>query len=194
MSLRPPHATLLAAAAGLLLGACSGSLYDAAGVPKVEANVCDPELTHTCPPDPTCYPKTDPDHCGTTCEVCGAAPANGRRECVQAPAGGYVCGFTCTAPARACSNPAACLPDDVNACGAACQDCNAVKPAGTVATCVPGAAGNECAYACSAGWFACASGCCQPAVASAAKRILAAASGSLRMSSLASSSAASTAP
>lgn len=169
MTLRPRPTTLLAAAAGLLLGACSGSLYDAAGVPRVEANVCDPELTHTCDADPTCYPKSDPDHCGTTCEVCGAAPASGTRACVQGPTGGYACGFTCTAPARACSNPAACLPDDVNACGTACQDCNTnpEKPVGTVATCIPGAAGNECAYACQEGWFACASGCCRPTAVAA---------------------------
>lgn len=170
MILRPRRATPLAAALGLLLGACTGSLYDAAGVPKVDVNGCDVEKQHVCEGSNVCRSNTDPEYCGTACVVCGPAPLNGERACLQGPGGGFACGFTCPdvpVPTRACQARNACLPDDVNACGTSCQDCNAVKPAGTVATCIPGGAGNECAYACAAGWFACASGCCQPAAVAA---------------------------
>lgn len=167
--MRPRPTALLAAAAGLVLGACGGSLYDAAGVPRVEGgSQCRPDTQHLCAATGNvCQSNEDPDHCGADCIVCGAAPAGGTRACVPDGAGGHGCGFTCTAPARVCAARAACLPDDVNACGPSCQDCTVGIPAGAVATCTPGGAGNECGYACQAGWFACAAGCCQPAAVAA---------------------------
>lgn len=180
MTLRPRPTTLAAAALGLLLGACGGSLYDAAGVPKIDAGAqCNPDTQHVCAAAPNvCQSNTDPDHCGTACEVCGAAPANGVRACVQPPGGGaYGCGFTCTAPARACSVQNACLPDDVNACGPSCQVCTA--PAGANPTCLPGTGGlNECGYACSPGLFAVGGACVAPtAIAAGANHACAITSG-----------------
>jgi alpha-tubulin suppressor-like RCC1 family protein len=169
MTPSPRAATLLAATAGLLLGACGGSLYDAAGVPKVDVNGCDTVNQHVCPGlDTTCRGNTDPDYCGTACEACGAAPTGGARACVASAVDGHwTCGFTCTAPARACAARSACLPDDVNACGLDCQVCSA--PANAVATCAPATTGgsNQCGFACKEGFFACASGCCQPTAVAA---------------------------
>lgn len=165
MTLRPP-APLLAAALGLLVAGCTGSLYDAAGVPKVDANGCDLVTQHVCPGlDTTCRDNSNPDYCGHTCKVCPAAPLGGQRACVD-QAGAWDCGFTCTAPLRACAARNECLAVGPTACGADCTDCTApgVTPPGAVATC---SAAGTCGYACAEGKFPCASGCCAPAAVAA---------------------------
>jgi hypothetical protein len=58
--------------------------------------------THLC--GSACYPDTDPDHCGPTCERCPATP-NGAPACRQGR-----CDSACTGNALACSGqPAACV-------------------------------------------------------------------------------------
>lgn len=165
MTLRPRAATLLAAALGLLAGACGGSLYDAAGVPKVDVAGCLPG-THLC--NGGCKADDAVDACGPTCLDCTGhpAPPTGAPACVQV-GGAWGCGFKCTLPERACVARDACLADDVNACGADCQVCTA--PANAVPTCAPATTGggNQCGYACKEGFFACDSGCCQPTAVAA---------------------------
>jgi alpha-tubulin suppressor-like RCC1 family protein len=145
MTLRPRPTTLLAATAGLLLGACSGSLYDAAGVPRVDANGCDLLTQHVCPGETTCRDNTNPDYCGDACVVCEAAPVNGARACVGGADGSWSCGFTCTAPQLACGGQ--CVDESPSACGSTCQVCTA--PAGAVPTCSPET--HTCGFTCAPG-------------------------------------------
>ncbi len=167
MTLRPLPTSLLAAAVGLVLGACGGSLYDANGVPRVQGgNQCNPATQHLCAATGNvCQDNVDPDLCGDACVICGAAPVGGVRACLEGAGNAWSCGFTCTAPGtHACGGQ--CPLDDVNACGPTCEACTA--PANATATCVPGAGGlKRCGYTCPSGLFPCASGCCRPTAVAA---------------------------
>jgi len=91
----PRPGLLFALVAGLVAGACGGSLYDADGVPRVDPGNCT-EGTHLC--SPGCKADTDANFCGTGCLECDPAPAGGDRVCKPTGAGGtYECGFTCQA-------------------------------------------------------------------------------------------------
>jgi alpha-tubulin suppressor-like RCC1 family protein len=157
----PRPAVVLAALAGLGIGACGGSLYDEAGVPKVAGgNLCNPDTQHLCAATgAVCQSNADPDHCGAACDVCAAAPADGVRACLPGAGGVYACGFTCTAPARACGGQ--CLPQSVTACGASCAVCTA--PANASPVCADqGGGAFGCDFACAAGLFKTATGCVRP--------------------------------
>lgn len=161
-------ARLLAVAlAGAALGACGGSLYDAAGVPLLDGGQQCGADQHLCAATGNVCQAQDAGHCGDACDVCPDPGNGGVPACVKGAGATWSCGFACQAPTRQCGGQ--CLAESVSACGPSCQDCAALAPAGTVPACVPGAGGNECAYACQAGWFACGapSGCCQPVAVSA---------------------------
>ncbi|HET9555454.1 MAG TPA: hypothetical protein VFP50_20995 [Anaeromyxobacteraceae bacterium] len=161
----PRPAVVLAALAGLGIGACGGSLYDEAGVPKVaNGNSCNPDTQHLCAATgPVCQANTDPDHCGAACDVCPAAPAGSARACVKGAGGVYACGFTCVAPARFCATQNLCLEQSVAACGDTCQVCPAAPPNGTAVCADQGGGSFGCDFTCAAGFFKTATGCVRPA-------------------------------
>ncbi len=162
---RAGAAALLAVLAGLALGACGGSLYDAATVPEVPGgNQCIPASQHLCAGSNLCWDNDDPTHCGDACVTCTAAPANGAPACVQGAGGAWGCGFACNAPTRACG--AQCLLDDVNACGPTCQVC--ASPANGTATCTAGAGGiKACGFTCAPGFLALGGTCQRPTAVAA---------------------------
>jgi alpha-tubulin suppressor-like RCC1 family protein len=107
----------VAAAAGLVLGACGGTLYDPGRLPAKDAGAgltCTEPGTHAC--GDACVSQ-DAGHCGT-CDPCPAPPANASpvATCTPGAGGDYACGFTC--------NPG------FFTCGAACCAATAVAAGG----------------------------------------------------------------
>jgi len=147
--------------AGLAAGACGGSLYDAEGVPKVDANGCGAG-THLCPGAAACVAQS-PSACGDGCESCAAAPTGGDRTCLPTGAGGtYVCGSSCPAQTRVCGN--ACTAQTVHACGDGdgnCVDCG-TDPANGTRRCDARSGANQCEFDCNPGFFKTATGCEPP--------------------------------
>ncbi|MBK9517017.1 MAG: hypothetical protein IPO09_06600 [Anaeromyxobacter sp.] len=117
--LAPLAAGLLAALAGLVLGACGGSLYDAAGVPKLEGgNQCNADQ-HLCPATGNVCQDHDLGHCGAACAVCTTTFPGASATCQ--PAGNdWQCGYTCAAGlfecASGCCQPAAVATGGDQAC------------------------------------------------------------------------------
>jgi hypothetical protein len=159
----PRPAVVLAALAGLGIGACGGSLYDEAGVPKVAGNSCNAETQHLCPATGAVCQNNDAEHCGPDCAVCSTAPAGGVPACVKGAGGVYACGFTCTAPARFCATQSLCLEQSVAACGDTCQVCPAAPANGAEVCADQGGGSFGCDYTCAAGFFKTATGCVRPA-------------------------------
>ena len=94
MPLRPPRAGPLAALlAGLLLGACDGTLYDAAGVPALPPDgvTCDTGL-HVC--SGICVAQS-PSACGAGCDACSAGAPNATAVCEPGASGAFACGQVC---------------------------------------------------------------------------------------------------
>jgi hypothetical protein len=103
--LHPPRSPLLAALAaglaGLLLGACGGTLYDAAGVPPLTSGPVCSAPQHVC--GGACVAQSIAA-CGTGCDVCSATDPNADAVCQQAPGGAWGCGQTCQPGWFACSS------------------------------------------------------------------------------------------
>lgn len=100
---RSAAARLLATAlAGLLLGACSGTLHDAAGVPPLPpgGTTCDPPQ-HVCADACVAQSVTA---CGDACAVCTASDPNASPTCEAGSGGSYACGQACAAGWLACSS------------------------------------------------------------------------------------------
>jgi hypothetical protein len=95
-------AVLSAAAVGVALGACGGTLYDPARVPASGAGITCTPPAHAC--GNACVPQTIAQ-CGPSCAACGA-PANATATCASGPDGEYACGYACPAGLFAC--PAGC--------------------------------------------------------------------------------------
>jgi hypothetical protein len=105
-SARPPIALHLAAGllAGLLLGACNGTLYDAAGVPVVlppgGGPACDAPQ-HVC--GGACVAQSV-TACGASCDTCAAIDPNATAVCEPSSSGAYACGEVCQAGWFACAS------------------------------------------------------------------------------------------
>jgi hypothetical protein len=102
--LRPRSAGLLLLV--LLAGAaCSSTVYDAAGVPRLGALVCADPGTHACTALDFCAPDDDVEHCESDCHACttdvaGATPICVANRCeYQCPAGLLRCTAGCCAAA-----------------------------------------------------------------------------------------------
>jgi alpha-tubulin suppressor-like RCC1 family protein len=115
----PTAARTLAALAGLLLGACGGTLHDAAGVPAVAPGggpACDAPQ-HVCGGSCVAQSVTA---CGAGCDVCSAVDPNASAVCEPGGSGVFACGqvcqpgwFACTA---GCCRATAVAAGDEHAC------------------------------------------------------------------------------
>jgi alpha-tubulin suppressor-like RCC1 family protein len=109
----PRALAVLAAAAGVALGACSGTLYDPARIPTTNPSglTCTPP-THAC--DDACVAQST-TQCGSSCATCAAHPPNATAACL--PAGGdFACGYSCDPGLFACA-AGCCRATDVAAGG-----------------------------------------------------------------------------
>jgi Regulator of chromosome condensation (RCC1) repeat len=98
----PTVGHLAAALAGLLLGACSGTLHDAAGVPPLPpgGTTCDPPQ-HVC--GEACVAQSVAA-CGDACAVCTASDPNATPTCEPGAGGSPACGQACNAGWLPCSS------------------------------------------------------------------------------------------
>jgi hypothetical protein len=95
-------AALSAAAVGVALGACGGTLYDPGKIPASGSGITCTPPAHAC--GSACVPQTIAQ-CGPSCAACGA-PANATATCDPGLDGEYACGYACPAGLFAC--PAGC--------------------------------------------------------------------------------------
>jgi len=94
----------VAAAAGFVLGACGGTLYDPSRIPASDAGAglaCSDPATHAC--GGVCIPQ-DVAACGASCSPCAAAPQNATATCRPDSGGAYACGFACDPGWFACGS------------------------------------------------------------------------------------------
>jgi hypothetical protein len=115
----------------------------------------------------TCRSDRDIHSCGSSCTPC-PVPMGGEATCdgtvcgARCPANTKLCAGACIAVNQACMGmcPAGnhecsgnCVPNDVNFCGPACKQCKA--PSNADAKCD----GNDCQFACRAGFRQCGDAC-----------------------------------
>jgi alpha-tubulin suppressor-like RCC1 family protein len=100
---------------GAALGACGGTLYDAAGVPAIDrgGTVCKAP-NHVCGGE--CVGQTV-GACGSGCLVCAAPSAVATPTCQAGGGGAYACGYTCPPGLLVC--PGGCCHPTAVAAGAA---------------------------------------------------------------------------
>jgi len=119
---RPASAPHLLASllAGLLLGACNGTLYDAAGVPVVLPPGSGPTCEapqHVC--GGACVAQSVAA-CGASCDTCAATDPNATAVCEPSLSGAYACGEVCQAGwfpcASGCCRATAVAAGDDHAC------------------------------------------------------------------------------
>ncbi len=113
-----PATLRVALLAGLLLGACDGTLHDAAGVPPAAGGGPDcPAPQHIC--GGSCVVQSVAA-CGPSCQACTAGTANATAVCEAGGTGAFACGQVCQAGwlacASGCCRAAAVAAGDVHAC------------------------------------------------------------------------------
>jgi alpha-tubulin suppressor-like RCC1 family protein len=115
MTIRPDPRALVAALLGLALGACGGSLYDAAGVPRLQGGSQCRADQHLCAATGNVCQAHDLDHCGSACAVCTTGIQGATATCE--PGGGdFQCGYRCAAGLFKCTS-GCCQPTAVAAGG-----------------------------------------------------------------------------
>jgi alpha-tubulin suppressor-like RCC1 family protein len=114
MTARPSSRLLALALLGALLGACGGTLYDAAGVPPLAAGATCQAPTHLC--GGQCVSQT-PAACGAGCDVCSAPAGALAATCDPAGGGAFACGYACAAGQLHC--PGGCCQATAVAAGEA---------------------------------------------------------------------------
>ncbi len=109
---------LAAALAGLLLGACGGTLHDAAGVPALPGGgpACEAPQ-HVC--GGSCVAQSI-TACGATCSACTAGDPNATATCEPGASGAFACGQVCQPGwfgcAAGCCRATAVAAGDQHAC------------------------------------------------------------------------------